>query len=241
MTDERGVAPGWYPDPLRRYELRYFNGVGWTSDVAGGGERHVDPLGVSPSPAAERSPGRHRAATASMVLGIVALSIAWIPVVVVAGLVVGCLAIVLGIVGLRGAGPGGGRSFAIAGIATGVSALLAGIIGVILTMVVIDAYDAYLHPQPHEITLTGCELQGTRAVVSGALRNTGSESGDFSVLIGFARPGTDNVRRTDRVTIDDLEPGDTTTFEAQGQVDLDEVECVVVDVTGPLPFGISLD
>lgn len=240
MTDARGAAPGWYADPLGRHQLRWFNGRGWTSDVADGGVRGVDLLGVSASPVAGRAAGRQRAATASMVLGIVALSIAWMPVVVVAGLIVGCLAIVLGIVGLRGTARGG-RSFAIAGIATGTSALFAGIIGIILTLAVLDAYDAYLDPQPHEIALTDCELQGTRAVVSGALRNTGSETGDFSVLIGFARPGTDNVRRTDRVTIDDVEPGGTATFEAQAQVDLDDVECLVVDVTGPLPFGIALD
>jgi hypothetical protein len=39
--------PNWYPDPTGRYEFRYHNGVAWTADVASGGHRSVDPLGVS--------------------------------------------------------------------------------------------------------------------------------------------------------------------------------------------------
>ena len=30
-------------------------------------------------------------------------------------------------------------------------------------------------------------------------------------------------------------------FEAERQVELDEVDCIVVEVTGPLPFGLALD
>jgi hypothetical protein len=31
------------------------------------------------------------------------------------------------------------------------------------------------------------------------------------------------------------------TFEAQSQVDLDDVDCVILEVTGPLPFGLEVD
>ncbi len=43
------VAPtppaGWYPDPARRHEYRYWSGVAWTPQVADHGQASVDPLG----------------------------------------------------------------------------------------------------------------------------------------------------------------------------------------------------
>ena len=44
---------GWYPDPLGRYDLRWFNGTSWTADVSTNGTRHVDPQGVD-TPAGRR-------------------------------------------------------------------------------------------------------------------------------------------------------------------------------------------
>ena len=39
------VVAGWYPDPTGRFEQRYWNGTGWTADVATGGATSVDPAG----------------------------------------------------------------------------------------------------------------------------------------------------------------------------------------------------
>lgn len=39
-----GSSPaGWFPDPLRRYDHRWFNGTTWTADVSVDGARYVDP------------------------------------------------------------------------------------------------------------------------------------------------------------------------------------------------------
>lgn len=38
------TSDGWYPDPYRRYEHRYFDGQRWTADVSTGGSSGVDPL-----------------------------------------------------------------------------------------------------------------------------------------------------------------------------------------------------
>jgi hypothetical protein len=37
------VPANWYPDPSKRYELRYWNGSAWTEHVASGGVQSVDP------------------------------------------------------------------------------------------------------------------------------------------------------------------------------------------------------
>jgi hypothetical protein len=37
------VPANWYPDPSKRYELRYWNGSAWTEHVATGGVQSIDP------------------------------------------------------------------------------------------------------------------------------------------------------------------------------------------------------
>ena len=38
------VAAGWYPDPVQRHELRYWDGTGWSHHVAEHGVAGTDPL-----------------------------------------------------------------------------------------------------------------------------------------------------------------------------------------------------
>jgi hypothetical protein len=252
VTNAEGADPGWYADPMRRYEHRYYNGREWTADVATDGRRFVDQLGLEPtggspstvSPGDAGTPPRsgNAAATTAMVLGIVAVSIAWLPFLVAFGVLAAVLAIVFGVVGLRRSrSRGSGRSFAVAGLTTAVAALGAAVVGIALTGIVLDVYDDYLNPAPNAVDITSCELQGARATMTGEITNTGDRTADFTVLIGFVRPGTDNTHRTERVEVDDVAPGATSEFAAQSQVDLDEIDCIVVEVTGPLPFGITID
>ena len=35
---------GWFPDPVGRFDYRYFDGTVWTADVASAGHRYRDPL-----------------------------------------------------------------------------------------------------------------------------------------------------------------------------------------------------
>jgi hypothetical protein len=177
-----------------------------------------------------------------MVLGIVAVATAWMPFVVVVGAVAAVLALVFGMLAIRRSGPSGaGRSRAVVGLITGGSGLLAAVLGAVLTVVVLDVYDSYLNPPPHETIVTSCEVVGSRAIATGRLENLGDDTSDFSVLIGFVRPGTDNPHRTTRVTLDDVEAGASAPFDAERQVELDDVDCIVIEVTGPLPFGLALD
>ena len=252
MANDGGVRPGWYADPLGRFDLRYYNGATWTADVSTGGERFVDPRGIelgrvehhSRQPASGQATGGASTslATASMVLGIVAVAIAWIPFIVVFGAIAAVLALVFGVVTLRRSGPSDvGRSRAVIGVVTGISGLFAAALGVVLSFVVLDVYDSYLNPPPHEATITSCEVVGSRAIASGTLENLGDDTSDFSVLVGFVRPDTDNPHRTIRVELDDVEAGAVATFDAERQIELDDVDCTVIEVTGPLPFGLALD
>ncbi len=251
MANDGGVRPGWYADPLGRFELRYYNGAAWTADVSDGGERFVDPLGIDIGPIRGSGPSTptsgtssptNSLATASMVLGIIAVATAWMPFIVVLGTITAVLALVFGVVAVRRSGPSdAGRGRAVVGLITGASGLLVAALGAVLTFVVLDVYETYVDPPPHEAVISSCEVVGSRAIASGQLDNLGDDTSDFSVLIGFVRPGTDNPHRTTRVKLDDVEPNASAAFDAERQVDLDEVDCIVIEVTGPLPFGLALD
>ena len=242
MTEAR---PGWYPDPTGRYAHRFHNGRAWTADVADGGRRYVDPLGAAmPAESGVRTAAgsRNGRATASMVLGIIAVTIAWLPFLVVLGVLLAAVAIPLGIGGLRRSAPSGtGRSFAIVGLATGGSAIAAAVIGVVLTVVVLDALDAYRNPIEHETRIIDCRVDDGTAVLTAELTNVDDRAGDVAVLVTFVRSGTDNAHRSARVSLQDVDPGTTERFEVRRAVTLDDIDCRIARVDGPLPFGIPLD
>lgn len=238
--------PGWYPDPSGRFEFRFHNGSLWTADVSTNGQRYVDPLGATPVAAtAVRPPStgqRNGLALASMILGIVAVSIAWMPFVVVVGALCALLAVVFGVIALARAGrTGSGRGFAVAGLVTGVLGAVLCVVGVVFSFAVVRAIDRYDNPAANEVAISSCELDGTAAHVVGEIRNLDDDEADFTVQIAFARPGTDNAHRTARAFIDDVAPGETAGFELTRQVGLDAVACIVTDVSGPLPFGLEIE
>ena len=44
----------WYPDPMGRFEQRYWDGSVWTEHVSTGGQQQLDPLEGSPAASADR-------------------------------------------------------------------------------------------------------------------------------------------------------------------------------------------
>ncbi len=245
--------PGWYPDPMERFEFRFHNGTVWTGDVATNGLRYVDPLGTDAAdvdPGPDGGPAARRGgsglALASMILGIVAVTVAWLPFLVAVGAVCAVLAIVFGGISLTRSRHASGRNdrargFAIAGLTTGSLAAILCVVGVVLSIAVLRAVDRFENPADHEVAVTGCELEGTVATMTGTIANRSDHVASFDVQVSFTRPGTDNVHRQGRVAVDDVDPGAVVEFEVFRKVLLDDVDCHVTDVTGPLPFGIEID
>jgi Protein of unknown function (DUF2510) len=235
------VQPGWYPDPNDRFELRYHNGTDWTADVSTAGERFVDPHGVSP--VRTDTGGRTPRATAAMVLGIVAIGIGWLPYLAVAGAVCALLAIALGLSARRAADASGstiGASRARIGITTGAVGIALAAVGIAFTVIVARAYERFVDPNPNTAQVTSCRSNGEIVNAAGELTNLGTSSGDFTVRVAVVRAGTDNVHRTGRVELDGVAPQATVNFELTIRAALDDVECRIVGVDGPLPFGIDI-
>ena len=180
MTDpSRYSAPGafpegWFPDPLGRYEHRWFNGTAWTSDVSTDGHRYVDPYGISVDPGhqAQPVPAGNGPATAAMTCGIIGALLAWMPILVVAGFALGVLALVFGVKGRRRARQNGhGGSMALAGIITGVAALALCVVGVITSVITIREVVHYAEPGPVTAAVDDCAIDGRSASVTGTLTN----------------------------------------------------------------------
>ncbi len=231
---------------MLRYEFRFHNGTVWTADVSVNGVRYVDPHGIEPTPGGgtggSTRGARSGLALASMILGIVAVSIAWMPFVVLFGAICAVLAVVFGAIGLARSRSGDrARGFAIAGLVTGFAGAALCVLGVIFSVVVLRAVDDYVNPADHEARITSCEVSGSVATVRGEITNLSDVDADFGIVVAFIRPGTDNEHRRGRATVDDLAPGETAEFELFRRVVLDDVECDIVDVTGPLPFGLDIE
>ena len=184
---------GWYPDPTGRFEYRYHNDQVWTADVASAGQRFVDPLptvrtGARRTRAAGRQrPGRRRDGLRHRrrrhAVGPVRRraradhrrSSGW-----------RCRSPALA----RRGRPGSRRGFAIAGIVTSACGLLAGAVGIVLTVVAGAGRRALRGPRPARRPPDRLHARATAARSSPAARSrtVGDDEQTYSVLVAPRRP-----------------------------------------------------
>lgn len=251
------IGAAWYPDPSGRHEYRYFNGAVWTADVSDDGHRYVDPIdgpaihgstprgstghgatGADPNTAGHNT-GGNGMAVAAITCGIISLALGWLPFLFVVGAVLAVLAIVFGSVGLRRSRRvGRGRGLAIGGLATGAVGVLVAVGGLVFTIAMVRAIDRYENPEPNTVTVTSCASTGGTAEVTGTLRNDGDRAADFTVLVEVGRAGSGVSITSSRQRVDGVAPGATAEWSFTRAVAIDEIQCSVADVTGPLPFGV---
>lgn len=237
VSEPTSTPAGWFPDPLGRYDHRYFNGSSWTSDVSSGGQRFVDPLGNGPSaPGHAAGDTSNGAATAAVVMGSVGVAIAWIPFIVVFGAALAIMALVFGIIGLRRSrGTGVGRRASIAGIVMGGLGIAATVVGVILSVAVFREVIEFAEPGDHFAEVTECRLDGRRAEVEGTIRNLDDEANRYTLFVEVEG-------RTEILTIPELDPGETTGWSTvvSTRAPLSECDPEII-VQGPFPYGIEVD
>jgi hypothetical protein len=229
---------GWFDDPLGRYDHRWFNGTTWTSDVSVDGRRFVDPLGISPGPepgAATQRTG-NTAATAAMICGLVGAAIAWAPFVVIGGIILGIVAVALGVSGLRRSRDAGrGRGAAITGLVAGGVSLALSVVGVVLTVVVTREVLEFIDPGPRFVDEVVCEVDGREVVVSGTITNLDDDRHDYTVFVTV----DDRMRYT---SVELVDPGEVVDWSVRLRTDQELSDCDPdVVVNGPFPFGIETD
>ncbi|MFZ9629063.1 MAG: DUF2510 domain-containing protein [Ilumatobacteraceae bacterium] len=231
MQDPRA---GWHPDPLGRYELRWFDGTQWTADVAVSGARYVDPLGVT------AAAPRRGLAVASLVVALVSLSIAWLPLLFVVSIAGAVVALGLGAGARRRSAAGeSARRLAAGGMVVALAALGLSIVGGWLTVRLADDL-ADLTTVPvagaHAAAIDECVSDGDLLVAKGSITNNDTEPHDYDITVLIAgAAGDELVRETVRVS--DVDPGERATFAVTDTAEhTDPVSCDIVDVTGPVLF-----
>jgi len=232
------MPSGWFPDPLGRYEHRYFNGTAWTSDVSSNGQRYVDPLGLQPggAPGHGSSSTRNGAATAAVVMGSIGVAIAWLPFIVVIGGVLAILAVIFGVIGLRRSQTTGvGRGASIAGLVMGGLGVAAAVVGVVLTVMVFRVVVDFVEPGDHDAEVTSCQVDGRRAAVDGFITNLEDAARAYTIFVEVDG-------RTEFASVDEVDPGETATWSVVVTTRSPISECDPdLVVQGPFPYGIEVD
>ena len=123
-----------------------------------------------------------------MILGIIAVSIAWMPFIVVRRRDLCVPRDVARRHRTRALTPAAApdSGFAIAGLATGALGGALCVVGVIFSVAVVDAVERYENPAEHEATVTSCELDGSTAASMGEIVNLDDDDGGLH--------GADRVR-----------------------------------------------
>jgi len=228
-------SPGWYPDPFRRYDLRYHNGTTWTADVSAAGERRIDPLGIEYSPGGG-APGprrRNGLGVTAMVLGIVAASTAWMPFVFVLGAICGVLAVVFAVLARRRRATHGHSQGATVGLVLGPIAVVLAIGGFALTHIVLDV----VRPGPYSITGDSCTTIDGRQVYEATIHNESGRERSYTIEVEFVRAGTSRSV-LDRATVEvyDVPEGGSAPFTVSVPAPGPALDCRVDTVTGALDF-----
>lgn len=258
---------GWFPDPVRRYEYRYYNGISWTADVSTNGHRAVDPMGaptwdaswVTAAPGATgfakpRPPGRGMG-IASFVIGLVSLLASWLPFVFVVAGIGALVGLVLGVKAYRttrraGAEQSSGSAYALTGAILSAVALPMCAVGVLLTGSMVRTLNTYLDPGRHEVTIDQCDIEASSiesnpnisVVLPRRVDLTGTirnlETTRRSYTIFVAYRAGSTTLDTDTIVVKDVAPAGSAAFEGTSFVTTaGAVSCVVTDVLGPTPFG----
>ncbi len=223
------MQAGWYPDPMGDHEFRYYNGRDWTGDVATDGVRHVTEV---PDLAAQRFPQRRdpRSGTVAMVFGIISMTIGWIPFVCFVAVFFAAVAVV---VGFRRRRFESARGSAIVGMVTGSVGFLLCLAGMWLSVVLIQAVADFEDPGPHEAELADCEATDAGTQATGTITNLDNEERSYTITIDL-----DDENSIDAV-VNDVGAGERRVFRVEEDLRFDDLDCAIVEVKGPLPFGIE--
>jgi hypothetical protein len=246
-------TPGWYPDPHRRFEFRYYNGERWTADVSVHGQRMIDSGDALPGQASWAStqpawgPTPHRpgrgAAVASFITAISGVVIGWIPFLFVVGAAAAVVGFFLGIVGIRAArlNDGHGRGFAVAGLVLAPIAIAVCVGGFFFTRLVLHEVDRYNNPGNHTTQFADtCSADGSSVTFTGSITNNETTTHDYQLTIEYSVNGS--VVQTDNLAVKNVAAGSTKPWTALDHVekaDTGTLTCRVSAVHGPLPFGVA--
>ena len=233
---------GWYPDPTRRYEFRFYNGQSWTGDVSNHGQRLLDPLpgaGSGTAPYAPFTPvARNGHAIAAFVLALGSLVVGWVPFLCFLAIIAVVLAVIFGIIGLRRgrALNGVGRSLAIAALALAPLGAGMSAVGIWLTQRAVAEFTDFVNVGEYSLTDTSCTVSDGLVIYEGEVTNHSTQQQSYHLTFEFSRTGTDSALYSASDDVSDVGPGQVGRWTVRHRVQQDALECRVSGVSGPIPF-----
>jgi Protein of unknown function (DUF2510) len=232
-------APGWYPDPTRRNEYRFYNGQIWTGDVSNHGEQRVDPL-LNPVQHAVFVPASRRNgfAIAAFVLAIGAIVVGWIPFVCFLAAIGLILALIFAVIGRRRSNTmeGKGRIFATWALVLLPFGFASVGVGIVLTSKTVREFSDFIDVGEYQLTDGDCAVSDGVVTYTGRITNRSASSQSYHLTFTFYRPGTTNPLYTGSDDVQSVQPGKSGQWLVVHSVNQDELDCRVTAVSGPLPF-----
>lgn len=201
------------------------------------GQHFVDPRGTADNPPVPHlaPPGRGLA-IASLVVGLTAAALAWLPFVFVVGAIAAVVACALAIAALvrerRSPHPAAQR-LARWGLTSGVAALMLGVLGYFFTLTMIDRLDEWLGLGRYDATVVSCTAAGRVVSIDGTVQNLDDHTHDYEVRVDVL--DGDALAATDRATVRDVISDGTGTFHLTVFTDsaLTAPQCRVAAVSAP--------
>ena len=149
----------------------------------------IDPNGAAPLGRGDRPGAGNGIAVAAISCGLVALLFAWMPVLVVVGIVLGVLGLVFGIRGRRRARDvGSGDGMALTGIVSGSAALALSIVGIVFTVSLFREVIDFVEPGAFEAHVVSCDVGPGAIDVEASLTNQSDELRSYTVYGVVSQP-----------------------------------------------------
>lgn len=233
---------GWYPDPTRRYEFRFYNGQVWTGDVSNQGQRLLDPLpgaGSGTAPYAAFAPvARNGHAIAAFVLALGSVVVGWVPFVCFLALIAVVLAVIFGIIGLRRSRVLNrcGRSLAVAALALAPLGAAVSAVGVWLTQRSVAEFTDFVNVGDYSLTDISCNVRDSVVTYEGEITNNSAQTQSYHLTFEFSRSGTGNALYSASDDVSNVGPGQVGRWTVRHRVQQDALDCRVSGVSGPIPF-----
>lgn len=165
-----------------------------------------------------------------MVFGIISMSIGWIPFVCFVAICFGLVGVVIG-VRRRSIEPA--RGAATVGIVTGVVGLLLSGVGIWFSLSIMSAVADFENPGPHEVELTECgEVEGTTRA-TGEITNLDDRERSYTIEIAL------DENTAVEAVVSDVPAGEQRAFSVDEDLRFAELDCSILDVNGPRPFGLD--
>ena len=102
------------------------------------------------------------------------------------------------------------------------------------------AVSEFARPVDHNATITECTWRDGAVDVTAAVENQSPDPASFTVFVEVTGPILDRTVRSLTIGVDEVPAGSLGTGSVTFPSTVDEIECRIAAIGGPLPFGVDI-